>query len=89
MVFSCFTNKQNKTMYTYTFTNDDMTMAQLLTKTLLKHPEVTFAACKKRHPLEENIDLSFSVQPGKEELCILKECLLQLQEILQSMEKAF
>ena len=80
--------KKKKKMYTHVFTNDDMTTAQIVTKALLNHHDVTFAACKKRHPLENNIDVSFSVMSGKDELQVLKECLQRLQETFQSLEKA-
>jgi DNA-directed RNA polymerase subunit L len=77
-------------MYTHVFTNDDMTMAQVLTKTLLNHHDVTFAACKKRHPLEDNIDVSFSVIPeGKDEIDVLKECVQRLQDMFQHLEEQF
>lgn len=72
-------------MYTHTFTNDDMTLAQLVTRELLLHPHVTFAACRKRHPLESNIDLCFSVKENIDECALLKQCINNLYSTFQHL----
>jgi DNA-directed RNA polymerase subunit L len=76
---------KNPKMYTHTFTNDDMTLAQLVTRELLLHPHVTFAACRKRHPLESNIDLCFSVKENIDESALLNQCINNLYSTFQHL----
>jgi DNA-directed RNA polymerase subunit L len=68
-------------MHTWTLENDDMTLAQIVTSALLKHPKVTFAACKKRHPLENNIDVSFAVTDS-EPSAVLQQVIGELEGVL-------
>lgn len=68
-------------MYTWTLDNDDMTLAQIVTSALLKHPKVTFAACKKRHPLENNIDVTFAVTDS-EPSTVLQQVIGELEGVL-------
>lgn len=69
-------------MYTWTLDNDDMTLAQIVTSALLKHPKVTFAACKKRHPLENNIDVTFAVTDSEQEFVVLQQVIGELEGVL-------
>ena len=68
-------------MHTWKLENDDMTLAQIVTSALLKHPKVTFAACKKRHPLENNIDVSFAVTDS-EPSAVLQQVIGELEGVL-------
>jgi len=69
-------------MYTWTLDNDDMTLAQIVTSALLKHPKVTFAACKKRHPLENNIDVTFAVTDSEQEFVVFQQVIQELEGVL-------
>jgi DNA-directed RNA polymerase subunit L len=69
-------------MYTWTLENDDMTLAQIVTSALLKHPKVTFAACKKRHPLENNIDVTFAVTDSELEFVVFQQVIGELEDVL-------
>jgi len=73
-------------MYTWTIDNDDMTLAQIVTRELLNNPKVTFAACKKRHPLESNIDITFSVKESEHPNKILKEAIDNMKVLISKLK---
>jgi DNA-directed RNA polymerase subunit L len=46
-------------MYTIVLKNEDETIANLISKELLKNPNISFAAYKKTHPFDNDIIVEF------------------------------
>jgi DNA-directed RNA polymerase subunit L len=61
---------------------EDHTLGNMLAKEALRHPDVTYAAYRIPHPLQDKLELYITVKEGSDPGRVLKEVCDKLKEYL-------
>ena len=66
---------------------EDHTLGNLIAKEALKHPEVTYAAYRIPHPLQDKLELYISVKEGSDPIKVLEDICNRIKEYLEEFRR--
>jgi len=66
---------------------EDHTIGNMIVKEALKHPNVTYAAYRIPHPLQDRLEIYLSVKEGCDPVAVFKEVCGNLRRYLLEFKK--
>ena len=66
---------------------EDHTLGNLIAKEALNHPEVTYAAYRIPHPLQDKLEIYITVKEGSDPRKVLKEVCVRLKKYLEDFRR--